>query len=354
MPGERKTGKGVWLLLLLVAVVAGAAVFLYSRGSNESAPPVASPSASSPSTPVTAVGARGWIEPEDGVLRVAAPSLSADAPLVATLLVKEGDAVKSGQVLAILEGRSLLEQSVRESEAQIEVARRKLAQIKAGPKVADVDAQKMEVARWESELAFANTELQRYQRLLDAGTAPPADLDQKRLAIERARRTLDAHKERLKSIQEIRKEDIDLVTAELDAAMVKADYNRGQVERTVVRAPASGKVLKVHTHPGEQVGANGILELGKTNRMFVIAEVYETDIARVRLGQKATISGDLLPEKLEGVVTLIGSDIARSELLPANPASFADTRVVRVTILVSDGERVAGLIHGKVDVVLHQ
>jgi HlyD family secretion protein len=352
MPGERKTRKGAWLLILLLAVLAGAAVLLYPRGSNEPKPVAVSAPAPAPAS-TAAVGSRGWIEPEDGVLRVAAPSFSTDAPIVATLHVKEGDSVKAGQVLAVLEGRNLLEQSVRESEAQIEVARRKLAQIKAGPKLSDVDAQKMEVARWESELAFANSELQRYQRLLDAGTAIPAELDQKRLAIERARRTLDAQKERLKSIQEIRKEDIDLVTAELDAAMTKADYNRGQVERTIVRAPASGKVLKIHTHPGEQVGPDGILELGKTGRMFVIAEVYETDITRVRLGQKATLSGDLLPEKLEGVVTLIGSDITRSELMPANPASFADTRVIRVTIHVSDGERVAGLIHGKVDVVLH-
>jgi HlyD family secretion protein len=352
MPGERKTVKNVWLLILLVAVVTGAAMFLYSRGSNEPMPAATALPAASASPSTSAVGARGWIEPEDGVLRVAAPSFSTDAPIVEHLQVKEGDSVKAGQVLAIIEGRSLLEQSVRESEAQIEVARRKLAQIKAGPKVSDVDAQKMEVARWESELVFANSELQRYQRLLDAGTAIPADLDQKRLAIERARRTLDAQKERLKSIQEIRKEDIDLVTAELAAAMTKADYNRGQVERTLVRAPASGKVLKIHTHPGEQVGSDGILELGKTSRMFVIAEVYETDITRVRLGQKATISGDLLPEKLEGVVTLVGSEITRSELMPTNPASFADTRVIRVMIHVPDGERVSRLIHGKVDVVL--
>jgi HlyD family secretion protein len=350
MSEARNTGKGVWLLVVLVAAVVTAAVVFVPRDSVEPKPVAAAPL---PVTTPDAVGCRGWIEPEDGVLKIAAPSLAADAPLIASLHVKEGDSVTSGQLLATLEGRPLLEQSVRESEAQIEVARRKLAQIKAGAKTSDVDAQKMEVARWETELAFANSELQRYQRLLDAGTTPAADLDQKRLAIDRARRSLDAEKERLKSIQEIRKEDVDLVTAELAAAMTKADYNRGQVERTIVRSPAAGKVLKIHAHAGEQIGSNGILELGKTSRMFVIAEVYETDIARVRVGHKATISGDILPEKFEGVVARIGSEVMRSELLPTNPASFSDTRVVRVHIQIQNGERVAGLIHGKVDVVLH-
>jgi len=86
--------------------------------------------------------------------------------------------------------------------------------------------------------------------------------------------------------------------------------------------------------------------------MYVVAEVYETDIGRVRVGQKAVISGELLPEKLKGKVTIIEAQVSKSELLPLEPTSFADTRVIKVKILLENGERAAGLIYGKVDVVI--
>jgi HlyD family secretion protein len=353
-PGSgAKRRKWLWVFVLLIAAGAGATAVILPRASEEPKP-AAHAAVVAPDEDPMRVGCRGWIEPEDGVLRIAAPSLSTGKAVIATLQVKEGAPVKAGQVLAILDGRSSLEKTLREAEADIEVARKKLAKVKAGAKAADIDAQKVEVARSESEYAFAQTDYQRYQRLRETENVTAADLDQRRQAVERAKLVLDAQRERLKSLQEIPKEDVDLVSAELDAAMAKADYARNQIERTVVRAPVSGTVLKILAHEGEDAGPDGILELGKTNRMFVVAEVYETDIGRVRLGQKATISGDILPGKIEGTVTLIGNQVTRSQLLPSDTAAFADTRVVKVNIKLENGERVAGLIHGKVDVIIQQ
>jgi HlyD family secretion protein len=93
--------------------------------------------------------------------------------------------------------------------------------------------------------------------------------------------------------------------------------------------------------------------LAKTDRMYAVAEVYESDIGRIRLGQKAMISGDLIPDELTGTVTAISSQVTKTELLPLDPAAFADTRVVKVKIQLQNGERVAGLIHGKVNVVIY-
>lgn len=347
--------RNKWLaVIVVIAAGAGATAVILPRGSEESKPAAHAAEVVAPDQPPMRVGCRGWIEPEDGVLRIAAPYVSNTKPIIGTLQVTESEPVKAGQVLAILDGRSSLEKTLRETEADIEVSQKKLAKVKAGAKAADIDAQKVEIARSESEYAFAQNDYQRYQRLRETENTTAADLEQKRQAVERSRLTLDAQRERLKSLQEIPKEDIDLVTAELDAAAAKADYVRNQIERTVVRAPVSGTVLKIIAHEGEEVGSDGILELGKTNRMFVIAEVYETDVRRVRIGQKATISGDILPEKMEGTVTEIGNEVARSQLLPSDTAAFADTRVVKVKVKLDNGERAAGLIHGKVDVLILQ
>src|SRR5437763_9367613 len=134
--------------------------------------------------------------------------------------------------------------------------------------------------------------------------------------------------------------------------MTQVEHARAELERMIVRAPADGRVLKIHAHRGEEVGPQEILELGKTNRMYVVAEIYETDIPRIRMGQKAEISGELLPERLSGTITQIDSQVTKSELLPGDTAAFADTRVVKVKIQLENGERAARLIYGKVDVVI--
>jgi HlyD family secretion protein len=223
-----------------------------------------------------------------------------------------------------------------------------LVQLKAGVKSADIDAQKMEIARWESEYEIASSDYQRYERLRENQIISTSDVDQKRLILDRAKRTLDAARERLKSLEEVRAEDVDVRSAELASAMAQVDHAQADLERMTVRAPVSGRVLKIHAHAGEEVGPHGILELAKTDRMYVVAEVYESDIPRVRLGQKATISGNLVPDGIAGIVTQIGAQVTKSELLPSDPAD--DTRVIKVKIQLQDSERVAGLIYGKVDV----
>ena len=69
-------------------------------------------------------------------------------------------------------------------------------------------------------------------------------------------------------------------------------------------------------------------------------------------GSWLVVSGELLSEKLEGTVARIDPQVSKSELLPLEPSAFADTRVVKVRIQLENGERVAGLIYGKVDVVI--
>jgi HlyD family secretion protein len=85
--------------------------------------------------------------------------------------------------------------------------------------------------------------------------------------------------------------------AALDARRERAE---AELRLAQVRAPIDGRVLDVHARPGERIGPDGILELGDTNAMYAIAEVYETDIGRVTLGQRARVTSPALPEALTG------------------------------------------------------
>ena len=338
--------RWLWVCALMLAAIVAAAAVMRPRLTGE-APSAA---ASSVSAIPSGVGCRGRIEPEDGVLTIAAPYFAGRPSLISELQIKEGDWVTAGQVLGVLDGWRSSEKLVRQSEADAEVARRRLAQVKAGVKSADLEAQRMEVARWQSEYEISRDDYQRYERLHESQVIAPAELDQKRLLMDRAGRTLDGAKERLKSLEEVRAEDVDVRSAELAAALAQVEHARSELDRMIVKAPVSGRVLKIHAYPGEEVGPRGILELARTDRMYVVAEVFESDIPRVRVGQKATISGDLVPDGIVGTVTQIGGQVTKSELLPSDPADFADTRVVNVKIQLHDGERVAGLIYGTVDV----
>src|SRR6202000_2274895 len=96
----------------------------------------------------------------------------------------------------------------------------------------------------------------------------------------------------------------------------QANVARAEVElqASIVHAPSAGQVLKVHAHPGEEIGPEGLIELVSTDKMYVIAEVDESDVNRVHVGQTATITGDSLKTPLKGKVEFIGMRVAKNGL----------------------------------------
>ena len=87
------------------------------------------------------------------------------------------------------------------------------------------------------------------------------------------------------------------------------------MELTIIRAPKDGQILDIYADPGEAVSPSGepILALGDTRQMYVVAEVYETDIGLVKVGQSATITSrnGAFNQALTGTVEEIGLQIAK-------------------------------------------
>jgi HlyD family secretion protein len=148
--------------------------------------------------------------------------------------------------------------------------------------------------------------------------------------------------------------DSDLEQREAQVRMLEAELERtkAEMELAVVRSPIAGQVLEVHAREGERVGSEGIAEIGQTQAMYAVAEVYETDVGRVRLGQRATISSPALPGTMHGTVDRIGLKIGKKDVLDTDPAARTDARVVEVEILLDDSKQVAGLTNLQVDVAI--
>jgi len=302
--------------------------------------------------PRATVACLGHIEPQNGVLRISAAYLDGRPQRVSELKVKQGDRVSAQQVLAILDGNSQLQTSVRVADAKVDLAQAKLSQIKAGSSEPEIAAQKAEVEQLQAALENAREEYARYAGLRKNTDVSAAELESRALAVTTTTRKLEQAQAHLKDISQVRTTDLDIAESELRVAVAQSEAARTNLNAGVVRSPIVGEVLRILAHEGEEVGTEGLLDLGKTDSMYVVAEVYETDVARVRPAQLATITSDLFPGKMTGVVEVVGTTLAKNDVLPLDPVAFADARVFKVWIRLNEGERVTGLIHGKVNVVI--
>ena len=129
--------------------------------------------------------------------------------------------------------------------------------------------------------------------------------------------------------------------------MVAAD---AMLALSTVLAPERGQVLYVHTRPGERVGVEGVVEMGQTDRMYAVAEVYETDIIHIKPGQQARIHSAALAAPVTGTVESIGLKVGRMDVLGMDPVAEADARVIEVQILLDDATAVSHLTNLQVEV----
>ncbi len=344
LPGPRRIH--VWFLAVgvsAIVLVAALAVFHHAPIQQATSVPAAVP---------RAVACLGRLEPEDGVRVIGARSLSGQPSLVGEVEVREGDSVRVQQVLALLNSKDELEAVLRQAQANVELARKRLTQVRAGAKAGDIAAQKAEIARIQVELENAQVEYARTQALYDEKVGSKSALDLRRVEVESKERLLEQATEKLRSLSEVRDTDVNVVEADVAVAVAQEQRARAEYEASIVRAPISGQVIKIHAWPGEEVGPKGIMELGHTDRMYVIAEVPDTQIGFVQPGYHAVVTSDGLPVQLYGTVQQIGSEVGKNELLYTDVAALSDARVVEVKILLDNGKSAASLIHAQARVLI--
>ncbi|MEA5511549.1 ABC exporter membrane fusion protein [Crocosphaera sp. UHCC 0190] len=371
-----------------------------------------------------AISALGRLEPYGEVIKLAPPPTQGGAK-IKQLLVKEGDKVKVGETIAILDTINQKQAAFNAAKEQVKVAQANLNIIQAGAKTGEIEAQaatikqleaelsgkmatnqatiaqlerelegekqqqRATIERLEAELKDAQRDYQRYENLAQDGVISQSDLDQRQLKLEQSEKSLLEGQEKLKKtvntlteqiiaekassrqdintltqeissakatlnrIAEVRPVDVQKAQAEVDQAMAKLQESKADLDLVYIKSPLAGQILKINTYPGEKADdTNGIVELGKTEQMMVIAEVYESEINQVKIGQKALIKSDnnSFAGQLEGTVNNIGLQIGKKDVLDTDPAADVDVRVVEVKILLTPeaSQKVSGLTYAKV------
>jgi HlyD family secretion protein len=407
--------RTVVIIAAIALAIAGLGSFMALNPPGGKPKADASQSAQSDSKdPVGGIGALGRLEPEGEVFKVAPPAVGFSSR-VAKVLVKEGDRVKVGQPIAVMDSYPSQQMAVEQARAQGLEAEAKLAQVKAGSKLGDVNAQKAAILQaqtslsqtqaeaaqaelgWESakaELDKRMWDLKKAETLcqIDKPIISEADniakgvttvckngaisetevrsrvlavvtqqkqveqagkvVEQRRQAAERAGIEIAAAGQRLDSVSEVRPTDIQQAETQIQIAL--ANYKKAQVdlENAIVKSPIDGQVLKIYTKENESVGTKGLLELGRTSQMYAVAEVDENLISRVKPGQRAIVKSDAFVGEITGKVDRIGNKVGKNEITSTDPADAQDVRVVEVRIKLDNSELVAGLTNLQVKVAI--
>jgi len=244
-----------------------------------------------------AVAALGRLDPAGEIHLLAAPITGiGGSPRISDLLVGEGQRVKGGQLLATFDN---------------------------GPgHRAERDLIRTRIANLTRRLALEARELSRFRQLGSAGAVSADELD-------------------------VREQQYLALQGELQEARAELVRINTDLVNTELRAPFDGTVLRIHARVGERPGDEGILVMGRNDRMEALVEVYESDINRVRLGQSVDMTSENggFEGTLRGTVSRISPQVRQREVLSTDPTGDADARVVEIRVRLSpeDAQRVSSL-----------
>jgi HlyD family secretion protein len=297
------------------------------------------------------VHALGRLEPASRILELS-PESGNEGATIRELLVREGQDVEAGAVLAILDNDVRREASVAEARAALKAAEAKLAQVQAGAKSGDIAAQEAALALTRQQTTVARRELDRARELHQRKALSVDDLENKQWELDRLVIEQQRASGQLDSLREIRETDVQAAAAEVARAQAALESAETLLAASRIHAPVAGRILRIHARPGERLGTDGVLELGDVREMQAVAEVFEADVSLLREGLSAEVVVDGSGDRLTGRVVEIGHLVARKVVLTNDPVSDTDARVVevRVSLDAESSARVARLSNARVEV----
>ncbi|MFL6568648.1 MAG: efflux RND transporter periplasmic adaptor subunit, partial [Chthoniobacterales bacterium] len=271
----------------------------------------------------SAVTALGRVTPGREAIAIAAQTGSR----ILKLEVADGKRVHAGDVLAYLDTYPLQLAERDAANVALSEARERLeTETQYAHAVVEQNEQAVHVL--EVSLDRERRELTRIKSMKNAIEAK--QLDDQKFTLDKTEGELAKARAELRAAEASLARTHSMVAVESAEAKVKSAEQ--QLELTIIRAPIDGEVLKVFTYPGERIGNDPILKMGDTADMHVIAEVHETDVGGVRVGQRATITSAALPEPVSGTVEEIGGLIYKNDVLDIDPRADKDSRIVEVRI----------------------
>ena len=233
---------------------------------------------------IVAVAALGQLSPSGEIRQLAAPiSNFGSSPRVTELLVNEGDFVKKGDVLAIFENREKL--------------------------ISDLERNTKLITNIEKEISLKKDQIKRYELALNKEAYSFVQFSQRKDEL------LKLQKQKINHYADKKNIEIDLFNSKL-------------------RSPIDGFILGINTRVGERAKSEGILDIGSSQNMEALIEVYESDIDRVFISQNVELRSENggFQNKLKGKVIRISPQVKQRKVLSTDPTGDADSRIIEVLV----------------------
>ena len=233
---------------------------------------------------IEAVAALGQLSPAGEIRQLAAPiSQFGSSPRLSELLVTEGDFVKEGSVLAVFENRKKL--------------------------LADLEKKNNLIKTNILEISLKEDQIKRYELAVEKSAYSLVQLSQRKDEL------LKLQKQKIINVGDKKNIEIDLFNSQL-------------------RSPIDGYILNINTRVGERSQNEGILDIGSSQNMEALIEVYESDINRVFISQNVELSSENggFKKILKGEVIRISPQVKQRKVLSTDPTGDADARIIEVLV----------------------
>ena len=237
---------------------------------------------------IEAVAALGQLSPAGEIRQLAAPiSQFGSSPRLSELLVNEGDFVKKGAVLAIFENRKKL--------------------------IADLEKKNNLIKTNDLEISLKEDQIKRYELAVKKSAYSLVQLSQRKDEL------LKLQKQKIINVGDKKNIEIDLFNSKL-------------------RSPIDGYILAINTRVGERSKNEGILDIGSSQNMEALIEVYESDINRVFISQNVELRSENggFTKTLKGEVIRISPQVKQRIVLSTDPTGDADARIIEVLVKLNE------------------
>lgn len=267
------------------------------------------------------IGALGYISPKDKIVfLIGTPGVE-----ISSIKVDPHQRVKKGQTLLVFSNYTEL--NIRKALAELELKN----QSALGPE--RIKMQEAKVKDVSNLLERAEKHLENYQSL-EAKAQVATELSRREQSRDDAKLQLDLEKLRLQQVK--RESELGITHAKLNLKLAKKLLEKAQLV-----APRNGVILEIRKQIGETINGEPSVLLADDSSMYVICDVYESDLLKIKPEMSATISSNSLPRDLQGTVERV------------NQVVDTASRLGKVLIKLNDTELSSKLIGLEVHVVIH-
>ena len=257
--------------------------------------------------------------------------------------VSDGDPVRKGQVVAVLENDDLQAQ-IEQARANVRRAQAALEKLQNGARPEERAASR--AARDEAQAAADNAR-QNYERSLklfkEGGIISQSVLDQSERDWKMAQARLESARENYKLIMAPpRSEDVAAAKADVELARAQLAQAQDNYDNTLVHSPVAGVVVKRYMNPGESISYESlyqpIVSVSDTTHLRVRTEIDEADIGKIQIGQRAAIRCNAFRgQTFYGNVVRISGGLGQKKIQTDNPTEKIDSDVLESFVEVDRG-----------------